>query len=159
MATSSSPTVAVLDASAAVAYAAREPGRFGHLTTDLATNEAAGRPSYAPGLIVGEALYVLCKKLARGQLDATTHAAAVSDLVDLMQGVRQPPGGDVGLIAPAARLAAGYTCAKSNDSVYLALAEQLVAAGEVVEVVTFDDDQAKRADRLPDVVGCRLPDA
>ena len=159
MATASDPTVVVLDASAAVAYAAKEPGRFGHIASHLAANRAAARDLFAPGLIVGESLYVLCKKLAKGQFDATAHTAAVAALVKLMAGVRPPPGGDASLIAPAARLAAGYTCAKSNDFVYLALAEQLVAAGEVVEVVTFDDDQAKRADRLPGVVGCRLPDA
>ncbi|MBX9581971.1 MAG: PIN domain-containing protein [Gemmataceae bacterium] len=159
MATPSNPTAAVLDASAAVAYAAREPGRFGHVASHLAANNATGRDSYAPGLIVGETLHVLCKKLARGELDATTHAAAVVDLIDLMNGVRPPPGGEAGLIAPAARLGGGYTCAKSNDSLYLALAERLVAAGEVVEVVTFDDDQAKWAERLPGVTGRRLPDS
>lgn len=159
MATPLDPTVAVLDASAAVALCSHEPGRFDVVRSHLAGNEAAGRRTYAPGLIVGEALHVLCKKLARGELDATGHTDAVTAFVKLMAAVLPPPNGDAGLIDPAARLGAGYTCNKSNDSVYLALAEQLVAGGAVVEVVTFDDDQAKRAERLAGVTGRRLADS
>lgn len=70
-----------------------------------------------------------------------------------MKGVEPPPGGDRSLVAPAAKLAAGYACTKTTDSIYLALAEQLAGRGEVVEVVTFDDGLAKRADRLPGVAG------
>lgn len=110
-------------------------------------------------MIVGECLYVFCRKLALGELTPATYATAVTDLEDLIRGVRPPPGGEHSLVASAARLGGGLTCTKSNDSLYLALAEQLVARGEVVEVVTFDDDQARRADRLTGVAGRRLPDS
>lgn len=71
-----------------------------------------------------------------------------------MKSLNPPAGGDGALVLPAARLSAGYTCSKSNDSVYLALAEQLAADGEVVEVVTFDDDQARRVASPASWVGC-----
>lgn len=153
MAISTDPTVAVLDASVAVAIAAPEPGRDAAAQRFLDEYEAAGRTIYAPGVIVNESLYVLCKKAARGELDATNHALAVGRLERLLAGVEPPPGGDRSLVAPTARLTAGLTCNKTNDSIYLALAEQLAGRGEEVEVVTFDDNLARRADRLPGVAG------
>ena len=153
MATSTDPTVAVLDASVAVALSAPEPGRDAAAQRLLDEYEAAGRTVYAPGVIVNESLYVLCKKLGRGELDATNHALAVGRLERLLAGVEPPPNGDRGLVAPTARLASGLTCNKTNDSIYLALAEQLANRGEEVEVVTFDAGLVRRADRLPGVAG------
>lgn len=152
------PTAAVLDASAAVALCAREPGREAVVRNYMAEAGVAGRKVHAPGVIVSEALHVFCKKFGRGELTSAGHAVAVADLENLARNLLPPPGGEHSLVGPAARLNAGYTCGKSNDSLYLALAEQLVAAGDVVEVVTFDDDQARRAGRLTGVTGRRLPD-
>ena len=153
------PTAAVLDASAAVALCSREPSRDAVVRNYVAEAGVAGRKVYAPGAITGEALHVLCKKLARGELGPAAHALAVADLEGLARNLLPPPGGEHSLIAPAVRLSAGYTCDKSNDSLYLALAEDLAGRGEVVEVVTFDDDQARRAGRLTGVTGRRLPDS
>ena len=157
MATPSDPTAAVLDASAMVAWCAREAGRDAVVERFFDAAAAASKPVYAPGAIVSECLYVFCKKLAAGQLDAASHALAVRRLDEAMLLVSPPPDGDRSLVIRANRLAAGYACPKSTDSVYLALAEALAAGGEVVEVVTFDEGQAKRADRIDGVVGRYLP--
>lgn len=153
MASPTDPTAAVLDASAAVAYCASEAGRDVVVRQYLADCGSARRPVSAPGAIVSECLYVFCKKRERGELDPAGHTAAVAALDALMTTLDPPIGGEGRLVLPAARLVAGYACPKTTDSIYLALAEQLAARGEVVKVVTFDDGQAKRADRLPGVTG------
>lgn len=157
MASPTDPTAAVVDASAAVAYCAREANRYAAIEQYLDAGEVSKLRLYAPGLLVGECLHVFCKKEQRGEIDAAGHAAAVVALDELMKSLNPPAGGDGALVLPAARLSAGYTCSKSNDSVYLALAEQLAADGEVVQVVTFDDDQARRAGRITGVTGRLLP--
>lgn len=159
VATTSSPTAAVIDASAVVALCSAEPGRDAVVRDFLDEAAAAPRPVHAPGLIGGECPHVLCKRRERGDLDAAGYTTAVAALDRTLRLLLPPPGGDTGLALPAERLAAGYTCNKVNDSFYLALAEQLATAGAGVEVATFDDDQAKRADRRPGVCGRRLPDS
>ncbi len=153
MATKADPTAAVLDASAMVAYCCQEAGRDAAVRQYLDGAAAAKRPIYSPGAIVSESLFVFCKKRATGELDADGHAAAGRALATAMRLVFPPPDGEGSLVEPAAKFAAGYTCTKTTDSLYLSLAEQLAARGEVVEVVTFDEDQAKRADRLPGITG------
>ncbi len=97
----------------------------------------AGSAFYAPGVIVGECLFVLCKKCEDKALSTAEHAAAVSDLATYMGMILPPPQGDRSLIARAEQLRNVYGCSRSADGLYLALTEELAGAGPA-ELLTFD---------------------
>ena len=92
---------------------------------------------YAPGVIVAEVLFVLCRKLSDGTLTAVAYDEAVEMLKDQMAAVLPPPSGDTTLIQRAKEIQSGYSCLHSADCIYLALAEELSNSGPS-EFVTFD---------------------
>ena len=97
----------------------------------------------SPPFFFGEVLYALCRKKENGFSDADV-AAAQADFLDLATTFRFDASGDVPLLRRAIAIRQNYGCAKSNDSIYLALTEHLMTDG-VAEMVTFDERLANQA--------------
>jgi predicted nucleic acid-binding protein len=145
-ATTNSPLAVTLDATFVIAYCAREPSRYAKADAQLKQYAGNGWQFFAPGVLIAEALFVFCRKLAAGQLTTAEHTQAVQSLQTLMRAVLPPPNGDASLIARAEQIRATYGCSRSADGIYLALAEEL-AKGGTAEIVTFDaglENQAKK---------------
>ena len=141
----------VVDANVLIAICAREKDKFSNAKAAIKNYAHSGRTFYAPGLIVGEVLYVLCGKLQNGLLTATEHDQAVRSFGAQMNAILSPPGSDASLIIRAAEISSGYGCSRSADSVYLALAEELAKSG-TTDLLTFDEDLQKQARRnIPSV--------
>lgn len=134
----------VVDANVLIAICAREDDKFSKAETALKDCAARGSIFYAPGLIIGEVLYVLCGKLQNGLLTAGEHEKAVRSFQAQMNAILPPPRGDAALITRGEEIRNGYGCSRSADSVYLALAEELAQSGDI-ELLTFDEDLQKQA--------------
>ena len=127
----------VLDANVLIAICAREQDKLLTAETALAAYTANGWLFYAPGVILGEVLYILCGKLQNGLLDATAHQEAIENLQDQMNAILAPPSGEAALIARAEEIRSSYGCSRSADGLYIALAEELAQTG-AAELLTFD---------------------
>jgi predicted nucleic acid-binding protein len=134
----------VVDANVLIGICAKEKDKFTKARDALAEYAKAGWAFYAPGVVVGEVLYVLCGKLQTGSLTAPEYEAAVKSFEAEMKAVLPPPGGDAALITKAEEMREGYGCGRSADSIYLALACEL-AQSDTVELLTFDRDLQKQA--------------
>jgi len=146
----------VLDASVVIAFCAKEPVGYPKAKAELERYANDGWNFFAPGVLISEALFVFCKKLAVGSLSPTEHMQAVQSLFALMNGVLPPPKGEASLIPRAEEIRAGYHCKHSSDGIYLALAEELAKTG-TAEIVTFDVDMEKQAlKNAPSVIVKRL---
>jgi predicted nucleic acid-binding protein len=146
MATASNSPAVTLDAAFVIAYCAKEPGRHAKAATQLNHYASNGWEFFAPGVLIAEALFVFCKKLAAGKLTPAEHAQAVLSLETLMKAVLPTPNGDASLIARAEQIRGTHGCSHSADGVYLALTEELTKT-RTAEIVTFDagmDNQAKK---------------
>jgi predicted nucleic acid-binding protein len=144
--TASNPPAVTLDAAFVIAYCAKEPGRHVKADAQLKHYASNGWQFFAPGVLIAEALFVFCRKLAAGQLTPAEHTQAVQSLETLMRAVLPTPNGDSSLIARAEQIRATYGCSRSADGIYLALAEEL-AKTRMAEIVTFDagmENQAKK---------------
>ena len=126
----------VIDANVLVSICSSEPS---HQTAKdaLADYTAKGWDFYAPGAILTETLFILCKKLQAGLLTEAEHQTAVRVFDRLMQGIRPSPQGDIRFILRNEEIRQGYSCQHSADAFYLALAEEL-AQGGPAEFLTFD---------------------
>lgn len=141
----------VLDANAAISITAKETAREANAKTALAQYLNSGYLIFAPGVIVSETLYALRNQLMNGLLTPSDHGQAVLDFDMLMKNVFPPPNGDVSLILRADQICAGYGASRSADSLYIALAEELVQICPTY-LLTFDRDLPKQAARnAPDV--------
>ena len=130
-------TSMTIDANVLIALCAKEVDKHDISDTELTRCAQAGSRFYAPGVVVAECLYVLCKKREDNTLSPTEHAAAVSDLGTSMGMILPPPQGDRSLIARAEQIRSGYGCSRSADGLDLALTEELAGAGPA-ELLTFD---------------------
>lgn len=92
---------------------------------------------YAPGVIVSEVLFVLCRKLSDGSLTAAAYDEGIEMLKAQLTMILPPPHGDAALVQRAREIQSGYSCLHSADCLYIALAEEL-AASSTAEFVTFD---------------------
>lgn len=152
----SSPTGAVvLDASVVIAICAKETGAETKALTAIGHYSSLGYEFYAPGVLASESLYVLCGKREDGTLDAVAHDQAIIDLENLLSGILAPPDGESSLIRRAEAIRGNYTCRRSADGLYLALAEQLTATMLTV-LLTFDQDMPKQAARNAPTVTVEL---
>lgn len=143
---SSLPGAVVIDASIAVALAAKESRTEPVALAELRACSSRGDEFFAPGAIVAETLYVLCRKHQTGLLSAVDYAQAVTDFENFMSGLLSPPHGENTLIQRAYAIGAGYTCRHSADGIYIALAEQLTLMRPTI-LLTFDQDMPKQATR------------
>src|SRR5579872_5072298 len=142
--TSSPPGTVVLDASVSIAVAAKEADKEPKASAEIVHYSGLGYEFFAPGALVTETLYVLCKQWESGTLAAADHAQAVQDFDALMSKVLPPPDGDGALVLRAEAIRGTYTCRRSADAVYIALAEVLTATRPTV-LLTFDADMSKQA--------------
>lgn len=126
----------VIDANVLISVCSKEPT---WQTAENALNDYATKnwAFYAPGAILTEVLFVLCKKHQDGLLTNAEHEEAVKVFNDYMQGIRPSPQGDIGFILRSEEIRKGYSCLHSADAFYLALGEELAKNGPV-EFVTFD---------------------
>src|SRR5437868_13260152 len=133
----------VVDANIPITIVTSEPGEP---KVSAAINRYAGLnyDFYAPGAILAETLYVLCGKLQDGTLTPAEHAQAIQDLAVFMQMVKSPPNGESRLVLRAEAVRGNYTCRRSADGIYIALAEELTVTMPTV-LLTFDADMAKQA--------------
>jgi predicted nucleic acid-binding protein len=138
----------VLDASVAVALASKEAPTEAKANAEIAYYSSLGYEFFAPGVIVSETLYVLCDmlcgKLQDGSLSAATHAKAVQSFYLLMATTLPPPNGEASLVLRAEAIRSSYTCRRSADGIYIALAEQL-ALVRPTTLLTLDADMSKQA--------------
>jgi predicted nucleic acid-binding protein len=133
-----------LDASVVIGYCAKEPTKYSKAKAELERYSNDGWDFGAPGVLLSEALYVLCGKLLNNELSVAEHLLAVKNLEQLMLAVKGPPTGEAALVARAEKIRANYGCSRSADSIYLALAEELTGLGPA-EIVTFDGSMANQA--------------
>ena len=134
----------MVDASIAVAIVAKEVNTETIASAEIVRYSELGYRFFAPGVLVTETLYVLCKKLESGVLSGADHKQAVQDFQSFMRKVLPPPHGDGALVLRAEAARGTYTCRRSADGVYVALAEELTTLGPTV-LLTFDEDMAKQA--------------
>src|SRR5437762_477621 len=73
----SPPHAVVVDANIAIAIAANETNGAQKASSELAAYSAAGCEFFAPGVLVSETLYVLCKKAEAGILSPADHTLAI----------------------------------------------------------------------------------
>jgi predicted nucleic acid-binding protein len=145
----------VIDASVLIAICANEPDKYALARAALQQYATAGCALHAPNLAVMETLYILCRKLEAQVLTPAEHATAVLNLTAAMALILTPPGGDASLIARAEQIRSGYSCRRSADSFYIALAEQLTGLGPT-ELLTFDSGQRSQAATMAPSVTVRL---
>ena len=126
----------VIDANVLVTICAKEPHAQ---TAEDALDDYAARNGafYAPGALLTEGLFILCRKLHDGALTEAEHVEAVATFNDYMQGIHPSPSGDIRFILRNEEIRKGYSCLHSADAFYIALAEELAARGSA-ELLTFD---------------------
>ncbi len=151
---SSSPAI-VIDANVMIALCAKETDKYAMALAQIQQYVHDGFVAYAPGGIVMETLYALCRKLQDGFLTTTEHAQAVQHFEQRMLGILPPPNGEASLVARAEQIRGTYSCRRSADALYIALAEELTQMGST-ELVTFDADLQKQAAAAAPSVVVRL---
>lgn len=132
-----SPDVVVIDANVFIAICSRENDKLSQAETAINEYAAQGVLFYAPGVFVGEVLYVFCLKLQDGILNQISYQEAVENFQDQVIGILPPPRGDASLITRAEQIRRSYGCSRTSDGIYIALAEELAKTNEV-EILTFD---------------------
>jgi predicted nucleic acid-binding protein len=140
------PGAVVLDASVLVAVCAKEAVNEPKALSAIAQYSAMGSGFFAPGVVVAEVLHVLCRKLSDGTLTASDHAGAVIELERFATAIQPPPTGDASLVRRADAIRGAYSCNRSADGLYIALAEEL-SRTIPTELLTFDKDLPKQAAR------------
>jgi predicted nucleic acid-binding protein len=139
MTQTNNPGSVIVDANIVIAICAREKDKLAKAEAALKDYASRGWDFYAPSIIIGEVLYVLCQKAQSGILTATEYEEAIQDFQDQMAVIHPPPNSDSSLIKRANEIRGNYGCSRSADSIYTALAEDLLKIG-VAELLTFDQD-------------------
>jgi predicted nucleic acid-binding protein len=127
---------AVVDSNILISISSKESTHTAAQTA-LSDYTTKGFIFYAPGVIVAEALFVLCRKLSDGSLAEADYDKAIEILKKHLEVIQPPPSGDVALVQRAKEIQKGYSCLHSADCLYLALTEELAKNG-TAEFVTFD---------------------
>lgn len=131
------PLSATIDACVMIALCAKEATKYEVAVAEWSRLATEGHQFYAPGVMIAETLFVLCKMHKDQRLTDHEHAESIQTLSELMTLISPPPGGEDSLIARAHELQGGYGCSHSADGLYLALTEQLAQKSEAW-IVTFD---------------------
>jgi predicted nucleic acid-binding protein len=140
----SSPPAFVADANVWIAICAKESKTFAVALAQMRQYALDSCPVYAPGVMVAEALYALCRKLQSGIITPAQHGRAIHRLRMVTAAILPPPCGDLSLTYRAEEIRGSYGCSRSADGLYIALAEQLTQLGPA-ELVTFDADMQRQA--------------
>jgi predicted nucleic acid-binding protein len=152
---SSSPPAVVVDANVLIAICAKEASTYTAALAQMRQYALDGCLVYAPGVVVAEALYALCRKLQNGIVTPTQHGRAIHRLLVGVAGILPPPSGDLALTHRAEQIRGTYGCSRSADGIYIALAEQLAQTGPA-ELVTFDTGMQQQAEVAAPGVTIRL---
>jgi predicted nucleic acid-binding protein len=133
----SSPCITI-DSNVLIAICSKEAGRHVQAHAELTRYATRGYEFYAPGYILGECLYVLCRKLEVDRsITPAEHAAAIADLSTYMRMILPPPNGEASLVIRAEQIRSGFGCSRSAGGLFIALAEELTAS-RTTELLTFD---------------------
>lgn len=138
------PPSVTIDANVLIALCSKEVDQYAIAHAEMVRYATEGYQFYAPGVVVAESLFILCKKLQDSSLSPADHAAAVTDLCTFMAMIHPPPSGDGALVARAEQIRQGYGCSRSADGIYIALTEELTKKGEA-EILTFDGGMKNQA--------------
>ena len=134
----------VIDASVLIALCAKEQDKILTAEAALSSYNALDWTYYAPAVIINETLFALCWKLQNGKLSKANHQEAIRNFIDYMSVILPPPNGEASLIVRAEEIRNGYSCRRSADGLYIALAEEL-SQFVPTELLTFDEDLPKQA--------------
>ena len=136
----------VIDASVMIALCAKESQRYVLAQAEMTRLAGLGGIFYAPNIIVGESLYALRRKLTEATLTEAEHRQAIQSLQLRMTVIQPPPSGEASLISQANQICDTYGASRSNDSLYIALADELSQI-YTTRLLTFDQDMPKQATR------------
>jgi predicted nucleic acid-binding protein len=137
----------VLDATIAVSIASKEATTQAQANAEVTRYLSLGYEFFAPGVLVSETLFALCRMLKNDKsLTAAQHRHAVSDFHTLLNFILPPPQGEISLVLRAEEIRGNYTCYRSADGLYLALAEELSQARTTI-LLTLDEGMQKQAAR------------
>jgi predicted nucleic acid-binding protein len=104
-----------------------------------------GYAFFAPGVLVSETLFALCRMLENDKtLTAAEHRQAVADFHALLSFISPPPQGEISLVLRAEAIRGNYTCYRSADGLYIALAEELAQTRTTI-LLTLDEGMQKQA--------------
>ena len=131
------PSAVVPDANILIALCSKENLTFQSAEKAFEAYSENGWEFFAPNIIVAEVIYVLCQKLSQGVLNDTEYKQAVEIFENQMTAISQPENGDASLIKRAVEIQEGYGCSRASDSLYIALAEELMKT-RPTELLTFD---------------------
>jgi predicted nucleic acid-binding protein len=154
-ATMNNPLRLTIDANVLIALCSKEIDKYDIAHRELMHYAQSSYQFYAPGVIIAEALFVLCRKLSDQRLSASDHTAAVADLCTYMGMIFPPPNGERSLVSRAEQIRQGYGCSRSADGIYIALTEELAADG-IAEILTFDGGMENQAKAHAPTVKVRL---
>ena len=149
------PEAIVLDASVCVSIISKEQACH---VAEARINKGLllGAQFYAPGVLLSETLFVLCGKLQLGNLSQTDHDIAINHFEAFLGIIQPAPMLEVAYMRRAEAIRGSYTCRRSADGIYIALAEALTALGRPTALLTFDVDMQKQAARYAPTVNCEL---
>jgi predicted nucleic acid-binding protein len=133
----SRPPAVVIDANVVIAVCAKEAGTYLNALAQMRQYVQDGWEVYAPGVMVAEALFGLCRQQQNGIVSSSQHQRAIQRLLISLTAIQPPPKGDAALVERAEQIRGSYGCSHSADGLYIALAEELAQAGPA-ELVTFD---------------------
>ena len=135
----------ILDATIAVSICSKEKNTYDRTNTEVTRCLGLGHEFFAPGVIVSETLFVLCRMLENEHtLTSEDHAMAIADFHTLFGFLSPPPQGEISLILRSHEIRGNYTCYRSSDSIYIALAEQLTLTRPTT-LLTLDEGMKKQA--------------
>jgi len=132
----STPNAVVVDANILVSICSKEQKTYPIADAAFSAYARDGWEFYAPNIIVAEVLFALCVKCQSGALTQSEYGQAIDIFTDCMQFV-ETPDDESSLIKRAVEIRSGYTCKRTSDSFYVAVAEEL-SKSRVSEIVTFD---------------------
>src|SRR5215211_5995114 len=94
----SSINAVVVDANVLIAICAKEQGKADTAELAMADYAAQGWDFYAPNVIVGEVLYVLCQKFHNAELTQIEYEKSVTVFKNQLKGLFLSPGGESSLV-------------------------------------------------------------
>ena len=129
----------VMDATVVISLAAKERTTHSQVNAEVTNYLSSGYEFFAPGVLVSETLFSLCRMLVTDQtLTSAQHAQAVTDFHTLLTFISPPPQGEISLVLRAEAIRGNYTCYRTADAVYIALAEEL-SQSRPATLLTLDD--------------------
>lgn len=157
MSPATNPSAVVPDANVLISLCAKEKATYKTAKTAFDDYINRGFEFFAPEVIVAEVIFVLCQKLAAGDLTKPSYEKAIETFKDYMSFISAAPNGESSLIDRSIEIRDGYGCSRSSDSLYIALAEEL-SKSRPTELLTFDKGFINQAAKnAPGVIVNLLP--